>query len=274
MEPGSSAIAALKEAMSLKLETPFFLLSSLVGLLAVFVHDATPLQAIARGFTWVGWEHGGAWVEPSRRWLTDSVHLPLVHLVFGILAVAGVGLAAHSPRPPFFAWLGIAGLVEIGASADAWRWPLLAFVTTSLIGRMRERRDYGNRWQHAELTMTYLVAACAYIPIFGVIVFLGERQRPEPATVKMELTHDAQRALDKRLNAFGMPPLVKPVAREMRTFVHRPIPRIDPATAKKNSEALQAALAKARTNTEKTECVPISIEEPGATPASGYASSG
>lgn len=250
MEPGSSAITALKEAMSLKLETPFFLLSSLVGLLAVFVHDATPLQAIARGFSWVGWEHGGAWVEPTHRWLTAAQHLSLVHFVFFVLAIAGAGLAALGPRAPFFAWLGIAGLIEIGATTDAWRWPLLAFVATCVIGRTQERRDCGDNWRHAGKTFEGLAMAWLFVPIFGLIVFLGQRERPEPAIVKMELTPDAQQALDKRLTAFGMPPLVKPVARKMSTFVHRPIPRVDPATAKKHSDALQAALAKARTGTD------------------------
>lgn len=250
MEPGSSAIAALKEAMSLKLETPFFLLSSLVGLLAVFVHDATPLQAIARGFTWVGWEHGGSWVEPTQRWLIDARHLDLVHLAFFVLATAGAGLAALGPRAPFFAWLGIAGLIEIGATTDAWQWPLLAFAASCMIGRMRERRDYGDNWRHAGKTFEGLAVAWLFVPILGLIVFLGQRKRSEPVTVKMELTPDAQQALDKRLTAFGMPPLVKPVARRMSTLVHRPIPRVDPATAKKRSDALQAALAKARASTD------------------------
>ncbi|RIS58113.1 hypothetical protein D2E46_01435 [Mycobacteroides abscessus] len=248
--------------MSLKLETPFFLLSSLVGLLAVFVHDATPLQAIARGFTWVGWEHGGAWVDPTHRWLTTSQHLSLVHLVFVALATAGAGLAALGPRAPFFAWIGIAGLVEIGATTDAWRWPLLAFVATCVIGRTRERRDYGDNWRHAGETIEGLVVAWWFVPIFGLIVFLGQRGRPEPATVKMELTLDAQQALDRRLTAFGMPPLVKSVARTRSTFVHRPIPRVDPATAKKHSDVLQAALAKARASTDEKLGKPLNGQQP------------
>ncbi|MBE5471734.1 hypothetical protein [Mycobacteroides abscessus] len=231
MDGGSSALATLKEATSLKLETPFFLVSSLAGLAVIAAPHTTPLHALARSLSWLGWANGAAWVEPTRAWLTASAHEGMVHFVCWVCATAGVALAAVSPRPPSFAWLGIGGLVEIGATSDAWLWPLAAFGLTSVIGRLRERRVFGNRWQHAGLTVSYLGLALFYLPIMAITIFMGQRGRPSAAKVKVELTADGLQALDERLSAFGMPPLVPPV--EGRTVRRRPLAQAEwPAAAK------------------------------------------
>ncbi|CPR38234.1 Hypothetical protein ERS075612_04008 [Mycobacteroides abscessus] len=229
MDGGSSALATLKEATSLKLETPFFLVSSLAGLAVVAVPHTTPLHALTRFRAWIGWANGGAWVEPARAWLTASAHVDIVHFVCWVCATAGVALAAVGPRPPFFAWLGIAGLVETGATSDAWQWPLVAFVLTSVIGRLRERREFGNRWQHAGLTISYLGLALFYLPVMAITIFMGQRERPPSAKVKVELTADGLQALDERLTAFGMPSLVPPAAG--RTLPPRPVARAEWPTA-------------------------------------------
>ncbi len=90
MGGGSSALATLKEATSLKLETPFFLVSSLAGLAVVAVPHTTPLHALTRFLAWIGWANGGAWVEPARAWLTASAHVDMIHFVCWVCATAGV----------------------------------------------------------------------------------------------------------------------------------------------------------------------------------------
>lgn len=239
MDGGSSALATLKEATSLKLETPFFLVSSLAGLAVIAQPRTTPLHALARSLSWLGWANGGAWVEPTRAWLTASTHAGMVHFVCWVCATAGVALAAVGPRPPFFAWLGIAGLVEIGATSDAWHWPLAAIVLTSVIGRLRERRAFGNRWQHAGLTVSYLGLALFYLPIMAITIFMGQRERPSSAKVKVELTSDGLQALDERLTAFGMPPLVPPVAG--RTLPTRPLVHADWSMAAEQADTMVVA---------------------------------
>lgn len=236
MDGGSSALATLKEATSLKLETPFFLVSSLAGLAVIAAPHTTPLHALARSLSWLGWAKGGAWVEPTRAWLTASAHEDMVHFVCWVCATAGVALAAVGPRPPFFAWLGIAGLVEIGATSDAWHWPLAAFGLTSVIGRLRERRAFGNRWQHAGLTVSYFGLALFYLPLMAITIFMGQRERPSAAKVKVELTADGMQALDERLSAFGMPPLVPPM--EGRTVPRRPLAHADWSIAAEEADTM------------------------------------
>jgi hypothetical protein len=197
-----------KDWVQVRLETPFMLLASLVGWLGV---AGTPLDGIAKLFVWAGWDSGSRWVVPVQDWLFDPVHVQVTTLTFQTFACLGVALAAFGTRPPFFAIVGVGGLREIGATTSAWLIPVLAYVVTCVAGRVQERRlpEYG--WIHAQLTTLRLGLAFLHLPLSALALFIGEKNRAGPQTVEIELTHRAQRALDERLSAFGMPSLNPPV---------------------------------------------------------------
>lgn len=204
----SSAVGLVKDSLGLKLDTPFKILVSLVCWVTLLGGQQTPLLSIGRTLSWLGWHHGAAWVEPTRQWLIEPNHLKLGSTVFGLLAVAGVGLATAGTRAPFFAWVGICGLVEIGANVAAWGWPTAAFVAASVAGRIRDRKFEGLRWDQCVMTFLALAAAWLHLPLTAIAVLIGEKQRAAPLTVRVELSDEGRRDLDERLAARGFPCVV------------------------------------------------------------------
>jgi hypothetical protein len=201
----SSVIGLVKDSLGLKLDTPFKLLTSLICCLTLFGSQRTPLQSTGSALSWLGWHNGARWVEPARQWLTGPSHIQFASSVFVFLAATGVGFATFGTRAPFFAWLGICGLIEIGANVAAWWWPIAAFLTTSLVGRIQDRKYDRYRWDHCALTFLALAAACLHLPATVIAVIIGENQRTVPPTVRVELSYEGRRELDERLTALGFP---------------------------------------------------------------------
>lgn len=204
----SSAIGLVKDSLGLKIDTPFKIVTSLICCFTFLGGRQTPLQSAGRTLTWLGWHNGAAWVEPTRQWLTEPSHLKLASTVFGLLAMAGVGFAAFGTRAPFFAWVGICGLVEIGANVAAWGWPTAAFLATSVAGRIRDRKFERQRWDHCVETFFALAGACLHLPLTAIAVVIGEKQHATPPSVRVELSYEGRRDLDERLTALGFPCVV------------------------------------------------------------------
>jgi hypothetical protein len=201
----SSLVGLVKDSLGLKLDTPFKLLASLICCLTFFGGQRTPLQSTGWALSWLGWHNGARWVEPARQWLTGPSHIQCASSVFVLLAAIGVGFATFGTRAPFFAWLGICGLIEIGATVAAWGWPIAAFLATSVIGRIQDRKSDRYRWDHSAMTFLALAAACLHLPATVIAVIIGEKQRAVPPTVRVELSYEGRRDLDKRLAAMGFP---------------------------------------------------------------------
>lgn len=229
MEPVSALMAAVKDALSLKLETPFMLFASLVGCLsylaALSSADSsspfpTPLRAIANSLTWMGWASGSRWIGGVQSWVVDPSRSLLLHEIFLTLAFFGIAFAAYGTRLAFFAMLGVGGLVETGSTTAAWLVPLLALVGSVLAGRLIEsfqRREH----EHGTMTFLRLVLALLYFPLALLALVVGPRKyRPEPQSVELELSRQTQRFIDKRLTAFGMASLIPVVGRQSSGFVH------------------------------------------------------
>ena len=223
MEPVSAALGAAvstaKEALSLKLETPFMLVASLIGwlsMLSIGSRDQdpfhTPLEAVSKFFSWLGWMSASTWSNNLRDWIVDPARHEALHGLFFMLALSGVAFAAFGTRLAFSAMIGVGGLVEIGSTTAAWVVPSLALVSSVLVGRVLQLRQ-PDPWASATKPCIQLLVAWLYFPLAVVALIVGERNRSDwPQPVELELSRETRDYIDKRLTAFGMPSLNPPVS--------------------------------------------------------------
>jgi hypothetical protein len=222
MEPGA-AVSAVKEAVSLKLETPFMFLASLSGSLGMscIVINAwnglldvfgivphpfpPPLEAVSKFWSWTGWASASTWTDGIRNWIVDPARSALLHPLFFAIALIGVVFAAYGTRLAFCAMLGIGGLVELGSTTAAWLVPLLALIGSVLVGRIIESLRHT---EHGIMTCFHLMLAFFFPAEVVYALIVGERQRSAPQPVKFELSSETRRYIDQRLKAFGMPSLI------------------------------------------------------------------
>ena len=223
MEPVSAAlgtaVSTTKEALSLKLETPFMLVASLTGWLSMLTFGSrdqdpfhTPLGALSEFLSWMGWASASTWSDKLRDWIVDPARHEALHGLFFMLALFGVVFAAYGTRLAFSAMIGVGGLVEIGSTTAAWVVPSLALVSSVLVGRVLQLRQ-PDPWASATEPCIQLLVAWLYFPLAVVAVIVGERNRSEnPQPVELELSRETRRYIDKRLTAFGMKSLNPPVS--------------------------------------------------------------
>lgn len=223
MEPVSAALGAAvstaKEALSLKLETPFMLAASLIGWLSMLSigsrdHDPfdTPLEAVSKFFSWVGWMSASTWSSNLRAWIVEPARHQALYGLWFMLALFGVAFAAYGTRLAFSAMIGFGGLVEMGATTAAWVVPSLALVSAVLVGRALQLRQ-PDPWSNATKPCIKLLVAWLYFPLAVVALVVGERKwSDQPHPVELELSRETRDYIDKRLTAFGMPSLNPPVA--------------------------------------------------------------
>jgi len=216
MEPATMT-RMVKEGLSLKLETPYMLAASTLGLLSVFgvmpgnAPFQTPFEGLAKFFVWTGWLLPSSLLDAAHQWINDSSRLEATHGLFVILALFGTVFASYS-RASFAALVGSSGLVETGSTTEAWLIPVLVLIAMILVGAVR-RRWSDDAWKHAWLTCFWMGMALAYCILALCAFIFGEsRARKLPQTVKLELPWETQTYIDERLTAFGMPALIPPVS--------------------------------------------------------------
>jgi hypothetical protein len=184
MEPVSVFIAMAKNALALNLETPFMVVSGLIGLLGVPSMTAgdnflfhTPLEAFSKLSAWLGWKSGGTWFNGVHTWMNTPVRHDGLHFAFSMLAFVGIAFASVGTRLMFVAVLSIGGLVEVGATSAAWVIPLLAVITAVGVGRLL-RIGKSDPWDAVQGTCLHLMLGLIYAPLLVVSVLVGERAKP------------------------------------------------------------------------------------------------
>jgi hypothetical protein len=226
MEPATT-VSMTKDALSLKLETPFMVVASLSGWLGVLSMSArdnatfrTPSQAFSKLCSWLGWKSGAAWFNGVHMWMNTPARRDELHFIFLVLVLGGIACTAVGTRSAFVAMFSIGGLVEVGATTAAWVAPLLALIAAVTVSRLL-RIGKPDPWDTVQTLGVPWMLSFAYLPMLVVSVLVGERDGREPAKpVVLELSRDTVRVIDERLRAFGMPSLVAPVPGR---HAHRPI---------------------------------------------------
>ncbi|WP_100451225.1 O-antigen ligase family protein [Mycobacteroides abscessus] len=216
MEP-SGLVSTVKEGLALKLETPYMVAASTLGLLSVpcmlpgDVPFDRPLEALSKFFAWTGWASPVGWLDTAHQWMSDPSRIEATHGLFVMLALFGTLFASYS-RASFAALVGISGLVETGSVTQAWVLPVSILIAMTLAGWvMRLWND--DLWERAWLSWFWMMMALGYCVLMLIAFVFGERKgRTRPQPVEVELSWEAQRYIDKRLKAFGMPSLIPPVS--------------------------------------------------------------
>ncbi|MBN7483756.1 MULTISPECIES: hypothetical protein [Mycobacteroides] len=216
MEP-SGFVSTVKEGLALKLETPYMVAASTLGLLTVpcmlpgDVPFDRPLEALSKFFAWTGWASPVGWLDTAHQWMSDPSRIDATHGLFVMLALFGTLFASYS-RASFAALVGISGLVETGSVTQAWMLPVSILIAMTLAGWvMRLWND--DLWERAWLSWFWMMMALGYCVLMLIAFVFGEQKgRTRPQPVEVELSWEAQRYIDKRLKAFGMPSLIPPVS--------------------------------------------------------------
>ncbi len=215
MEP--ALVSTVKEGLALKLETPYMIAASTLGLLSamcVLPGDrpfSRPLEGLQKIFAWTGWASPVAWLDTAHQWMSDPNRIEATHSTFLLLTMFGTFFASYS-RASFAALVGISGLVETGSVTQAWVLPLSILVAMLVIaGLLRPWND--DFWNRAGMTWFWMGMALLHCVLMLIAFVFGEQKgRTRPQPVAVELSLDMQRYIDKRLDAFGMPNLVPPVS--------------------------------------------------------------
>ena len=152
MEPG--VVSTVKESLALKLETPYMVAASTLGLLSVFCMVGAgpfdrPVEGLGKFFVWTGWASPVAWLGTAHQWISDPSRIETTHSVFVMLALFGTFFASYS-RASFAALVGISGLVETGSVTQAWVLPVSVLIAMVVIARLLRpwNEDY---WESAWL---------------------------------------------------------------------------------------------------------------------------
>lgn len=214
MEPG--IVSTVREGLALKLETPYMVAASTLGLLSVGCMspgDGTfsrPFEGLAKFLAWTGWTSPVAWLDIAHQWVSDPGRIEATHGASVMLALFGTFFASYS-RASFAALVGISGLVETGSTTQAWVLPLSVLMAMVVIaGLLRPWND--DLWERAWLTLLRMVMALLYCVLMLIAFVFGEQKgRTRPQPIEVELSWETQRYIDKRLKAFGMPSLIPPV---------------------------------------------------------------
>lgn len=216
MEP-SGFVSTVKEGLALKLETPYMVAASTLGLLSVpcmlpgDVPFDRPLEALSKFFAWTGWASPVAWLDTAHQWMSDPSRIDATHGLFVMLALFGTLLASYS-RASFAALVGISGLVETGSVTQAWVLPVSVLVAMTLAGWVL-RLWNDDLWERAGWTWLWLGVALVYCVLMLFAFVFGEQKgRTRPQPVEVELSWETEEFIDKRLKAFGMPSLIPPVS--------------------------------------------------------------
>lgn len=212
----SSAVGAAKNVLSLKLETPYMFAASILGFLGMCCilpgsgTFRTPFEGLAKFFAWTGWSPPTTWLNTVHHWIADPSRIEATQTLFLLLAALGTVFASYS-RASFAAMVGVTGLVETGATTQAWLVPVSILAAMVVTGRFA-RRWSDDLWEKAGWTCFWMLVALAYwFMTLGTFVFGEQRTRKHPQSVKIELSWETRSYIDKRLTAFGMPDLNPPV---------------------------------------------------------------
>ncbi|MBN7559869.1 hypothetical protein [Mycobacteroides abscessus] len=216
MEP-SGLVSTVKEGLALKLETPYMVAASTLGLLSVpcmlpgDVPFGRPLEALSKFFAWTGWASAVGWFDAAHQWMSDSGRIEATHGLFVMLALFGTLFASYS-RASFAALVGISGLVETGSVTEAWVLPVSVLIAMTLAGWVM-RRWNDDLWERAWLSWFWMLMALGYCMLMLIAFVFGEQKgRTRPQPVEVELSRETEQFIDKRLKAFGMPSLIPPVS--------------------------------------------------------------
>lgn len=216
MEP-SGFVSTVKEGLALKLETPYMVAASTLGLLSVpcmlpgDVPFDRPLEALSKFFAWTGWASPVAWLDTAHQWMSDPSRIEATHGLFVMLALFGTLLASYS-RASFAALVGISGLVETGSVTQAWVLPVSVLIAMTLAGWVL-RLWNDDLWERAGWTWLWLGVALVYSGLMLFAFVFGEQKgRTRPQPVEVELSWETEQFIDKRIKAFGMPSLIPPVS--------------------------------------------------------------
>lgn len=138
----------------------------------------------------------------AHHWLTEPTRLKPIWGLFVLVTLCGVLFTKYGDhRSGFFGLVGFAGLVEIGATTAAWLTPLVALIVAAFVGRWTT----DDRGEHLGLTFAYLGLALVHPLNVFAPMFTGEKSWQRPQVVRIELSRQAQKDLDERLRAWGMP---------------------------------------------------------------------
>ncbi|SHR60372.1 Uncharacterised protein [Mycobacteroides abscessus subsp. abscessus] len=210
MEP-VSAVSMTKEALSLKLETPFIVAAGIIGQLnfAVMAPGSqvpfrTPLEGLSKAIGWTGWRSGSVGVDATRSWMVDPTRVATMNAFFVLVTASGVAFAAYGTRAAFSALVGVGGLIETGSITQAWLVPLAAFVCSAVFMRLLPSDRYNSKWGYAGMSCAKLAMAWMYLPLAAFALVVGEPKPASRQTVDLELPLETQFYIDDRLKAFGM----------------------------------------------------------------------
>lgn len=216
MEP-SGFVSTVKEGLALKLETPYMVAASAIGLLSAWCAlpgdegFRTPFEGLSKFFTWTGWASPAAWLNTAHQWMSDPSRIRVTHFAFVTLAFLGTLFASYS-RASFASLVGIGGLVETGFATVAWVLPVSFSIAMTLAGWVM-RRWNDDLWERAWLTWFWMGMALGYCVLALIAFVFGEQKgRARSQPVEVALSWETQRYIDKRLRVFGMPSLIPPVS--------------------------------------------------------------